>query len=122
VRIGQPQVKQNDVNLVLRQMLLGIRQAFHVREIGLPQALVIQHLAQQKRIARIIFDQEKYLDGFRWHPLLTVTPLVRPLFPFDGSLKGLRPNEDELDIEVALPAALKSVVSTPDHSADVFDE
>ena len=33
------------------------------------RALLVQHLAQQTGVSRVVFDQKKYLDRFSPHPL-----------------------------------------------------
>src|ERR1700682_1036327 len=50
-------------------MLLGLADAPHTRQFGAVHALFGEHLVQQSDVSGVIFDQEKYFDGFRAHPL-----------------------------------------------------
>ena len=66
--IGQAQIKHDDVNRVLRQMLLRVNQALDLRYFGLVRALLVQHFAQQTLVPKAVFDQVKYFDRFLRHP------------------------------------------------------
>ena len=44
--IGQPQIEQDTVNRILRQILLGFSHARHVYQFGIVQALLVEHLAE----------------------------------------------------------------------------
>lgn len=65
--IGQTEVEQDDIDRVLRKMALGVAHGLHVRECGVLQTLLLEHLAQQTRVARIILDQQDRSDRFPVH-------------------------------------------------------
>ena len=48
--------------IVLGEMLLGLAHAVHVRQLGVVRALLVEHLAQQAGVARIVLDQQNRLD------------------------------------------------------------
>ena len=58
VSIGQPQVEQDDVDRMLRQVLLGLSHALHVGQFGCCEPLLVEHLAQQTGVSRVVFDQK----------------------------------------------------------------
>jgi hypothetical protein len=53
--------------MMLGKILLGIAHALQVRQFCVERAPLIQHLAEQPRISRVVFDQENGLDGFIPH-------------------------------------------------------
>jgi hypothetical protein len=67
--IGQPQVEQDDVDGVLRKVLLGLSHALHVRQFDVARALLPEHPAQQPGVSGVIFDQEKSRDRFPVHQI-----------------------------------------------------
>lgn len=67
MRIGQPQVQQDNVKMMFRQVLLGIAHALHMRQLDNLGGLPLEHLAEQMGVAGVIFDQ-KYFDRFVAHP------------------------------------------------------
>jgi hypothetical protein len=64
LRIGQPQVDQDDINRMLSKNLFGATHAFRVHQFGVAQALLSQHLAEQAGVAGVVFDQENLFDQF----------------------------------------------------------
>ena len=69
LRIGQPQVEQDDVDRMLRKMLLGLAHASDVRQLSVVRALLVEHLAEQAGVAGVVFDQQNRFDRFLAHPL-----------------------------------------------------
>ncbi len=65
--IGQPQVEQDNVDHMLGKMLLGVADASHLRDFQAMRVMLVDHFAEQARVAGVIFDEEKYLDRFLAH-------------------------------------------------------
>ena len=63
--IGQSQVEQDNVDRMLRKILLGRTHASHVRQFCVVRALIVEHFAEQTGVSGIIFDQENCFDRFR---------------------------------------------------------
>jgi predicted outer membrane lipoprotein len=59
VRIGQPEVEQNNVNLTAREVLLRLAHGLHVCQFGVVRALLVEHLEEQTSISGVILDHEK---------------------------------------------------------------
>src|SRR5680860_278317 len=66
---GNPRSSKNNVDRVLRKMLLGLTHARHVRQFDVARALLVEHLAQQTGVSGVIFDQEQQRDRLLAHPL-----------------------------------------------------
>ena len=68
LRIGQPQIEQDNVKHTPRKMLLGLAHASHVRQFSVVRAF-IEPLAEQTGVSGVVFDQEDRFDRFLVHPL-----------------------------------------------------
>ena len=59
--VGQAQVEQDDVNGMLGKMITARPSLmFHdVRQLGIVRALLVEHLAEQAGVSRVVLDQEQ---------------------------------------------------------------
>ncbi len=57
--VGQSEVKENEVDPALGEMLLGLAHALDVRQLGVLSVLFAEHLAEQPSVSGIIFDDEE---------------------------------------------------------------
>ena len=68
LRIGQPQIEQNDLDRMLRQVRLGLGQALYVRQAGFVRPPLVEHLAERTGVCGVVFDQQNRPDRFLGHP------------------------------------------------------
>ena len=62
LRIGQPQIEQDNLDCMLCQMRLGRADARHVRQFGVVRALLVEHLAERAGVCEVVFDQQNRFD------------------------------------------------------------
>ena len=62
LRIGQREIEQNDVDLVLGKMFFRLAHAFHVDQCGSRRGRLVEYLPKQTRISGVVFNQQNRLD------------------------------------------------------------
>ena len=62
VRVRQPEIQEDDIDDVRREMRFSLRHRLHVDEVRGMRAALVQHLAQQPGIAEVVLDEEKAGD------------------------------------------------------------
>ena len=66
-RVDQAEIEQDEVDRVLREMPLPIRHALDVGHVRVVRTTLVEHLAEQTSVSRVVFDQEQRGDGVRAH-------------------------------------------------------
>ena len=69
VRVGQSEVQQDDIDAIARQVLFRFTHALHVCHFDLVRGLLLEHLAEQACVARVVLDQQQPDGGLAFHPL-----------------------------------------------------
>ena len=62
LRIGQGEIEQDDVDLVLGKMFFRLVHAFDVDQCGSRRGRLVEYLPKQTRISGVVFNQENRLD------------------------------------------------------------
>ena len=62
LRIGQGEIEQDDVDLVLGKILFRLVHAFDVDQCGSRRGRLVEYLPKQTRISGVVFNQENRLD------------------------------------------------------------
>ena len=69
LRIGQPQIEQNDLDRMLRQVASRPRSRTSRASIRFRANPLVEHLAERTGVCGVVFDQQNRSDRFPGHPL-----------------------------------------------------